>query len=149
MKTTHALAIVALASSSVLTGCRNTPTAADYTGAWTGPATVINSSGSGESTQYWDLVADPTGRITGNASYKIADDQSISGTNAEGKMVKSDSEVVMGMIDFDSGRFVMVETEENGTIYGELMSDGRIKIIRAQPGTQPVVIHTILSRQAR
>ena len=149
MTPTRSLTLLALASALFLVGCRSQPTPADFTGAWTGQASVINASGSGKSMQYWDLVADPSGRMTGNASYKISEDQAITGTSAEGKVVKSDSETVMGMIDYDTGKFILVETEENGTVFGELLPDGRIKLIRSQPGQNPVVIRTILSRQAR
>ena len=148
MTTNRFLVLSALSSAPLLAGCHNQPSAADFTGAWTGQAATINASGSGESSQYWDLVADPSGRMTGNASYKISEDQAFTGTNAEGKTVKTDTEQVIGMIDYETGKFIMVETEENGTIYGELLSDGRIKIIRSQPGPNPVVIRTTLIRQA-
>ena len=141
-------AIIALTIAPALVGCHSQPDAADFTGAWTGQATSINASGSGETSQYWDLVADPSGRMTGTATYRISSDQAFTGTNASGKMVKSDSEQVIGMIDFDTGEFIMVETVENGTVHGELLSDGRIKLIRSQPGPNPVVIRTILTRQA-
>ena len=142
------LALIALSPAPLLAGCHNQPVAADFTGAWTGQATTINASGSGESSQYWDLVADPSGRMTGNASYKISQDQAFTGTNAEGKTVKSDTEQVIGIIDYDTGKFVLVETVENGTVHGELLPDGRIKIVRSQPGPDPAVIRTILNRQA-
>ena len=148
MTANRILALIALTSAPLLTGCHNQPSAADFTGAWTGKAAAINASGSGESSQFWDLVADPSGRMTGNASYKISEDLAFTGTNADGKTVKSDSEQVIGMIDYDTGKFIMVETVENGTVYGELLSDGRIKIIRSQPGPNPVVTQTILTRQA-
>ena len=141
------LVLSALASAPLLAGCHNQPSAADFTGAWTGQAAAINASGSGECSQYWDLVADPSGRMTGNASYKISEDQAFTGTNAEGKTVKADTQQVIGMIDYETGKFIMVQTEENGTIHGELLSDGRIRIIRSQPGPNPVVIQTTLIRQ--
>ena len=148
MPASRSLVLIALAFTPLLVGCQSQSSSADFTGAWTGKATAINASGSGETSQFWDLVADPSGRMTGTAAYRISDDEMLTGTNAEGKTVKGDSERVIGMIDYETGRFIMVETEENGTVYGELMSDGRIKITRAQPGAQPVVVHTILTRQA-
>ena len=148
MRIAHALATIALVSIPILSGCRSGSSASDFTGAWSGKASVINSSGSGEASHDWDLVADPTGRMTGNVSYRIPGEQTLTGTDAEGKTVRSDSEQVIGMIDYDTGTFIMVETDELGTIFGELLDDGRIRIMQSQPGPQPVVVHLILSRQA-
>ena len=131
-------------------GCQRPSTAEDFNGAWRGTGTAITSTGSGTSQQEWALDADPTGRLTATNVWRIADGDDREGFTHDGRKVRSDTEHLIGMIDFDDHQFVLVETVENGTIFGELLPDGRIRLIRSQPaGEDSVVMMTTLTRTAR
>ena len=117
MRIARALATIAPVSIPILSGCRSGSSASDFTGAWTGKASVISSSGSGEASHDWDLVADPTGGMTGNVSDRIPGERTLTGTDADGKTVRSDSEQLIGMIDYGTGTFIMAETDEIGTFF--------------------------------
>ena len=82
-------------------------------------------------------------------TWSMSADDNLHGYDFEGDEVKGDTEQLLGQIDYETGRFVAVETEESGTAFGELLPDGRIRVLLAQPGEKPVVLRTTLTRTAR
>ena len=138
------------AGTGLVTGCRQAPsTAADFNGAWRGDAQFLNSTGQGNSVHEWSIDADPTGRMMVAVTWSMSADDNLHGYDFEGDEVKGDTEQLLGQIDYETGRFVAVETEESGTAFGELLPDGRIRVLLAQPGEKPVVLRTTLTRTAR
>ena len=149
MRTTTVIIFGGLLVGLLSTGCQQPSTAEDFNGAWRGTGTAITSTGSGTSHQEWALDADPTGRLTATNVWRIAEGDDRHGLTHDGRKVQSDTEHLIGMIDFDDHQFVLVETQENGTIFGELLPDGRLRLVRSQPGSDSVVMMTTLTRTAR
>lgn len=63
-------------------------------------------------------------------------------------MVLSHKEEVIGLASLRDGTIALVEIAENGTLLGTLTPDGRLELLRTQPGEKPVVTFAILSRSA-
>jgi len=143
------LAATLVLGIGLATGCRQASTAADFNGAWRGDAQVLNSMGQGENVQEWSIDADPTGRMVVAVTWTRPADDDLQGHDARGNAVKRDAERMLGLIDFETSRFTAVETEESGTAFGELLPDGRIRVLLAQPGDKPVVLKTTLTRTSR
>ena len=89
------------------------------------------------------------GRMIVAVTWSMSADDNTHGYDFGGEAVKGDTEQLLGLIDYETGEFVAVETEEPGTVFGELLPDGRIRVRLAQPGEKPVVLHTTLTRTAR
>ena len=150
MRIQPALLVLLAAGTGLVTGCRQAPsTAADFNGAWRGDAEFLNSTGRGNSIHEWSIDADPTGRMMVAVTWSMSADDNAHGYDFGGEAVKGDTEQLLGLIDYETGEFVAVETEEPGTVFGELLPDGRIRVRLAQPGEKPVVLHTTLTRTAR
>jgi len=150
MRTGTIITLGGLLAIVLCAGCQRTSVVADYTGAWRGTGTVITSSGPGTSEQEWVFQADPSGRLTATNTWRIAKEDDRKGFTHDGEEVRSDTEHLIGIIDFEGDHFVLVEMEENGTIRGRLLPDGRIRLVRSQPrGSDSVVMMTTLSPVAR
>ncbi|MAH66920.1 MAG: hypothetical protein CMJ27_11145 [Phycisphaerae bacterium] len=149
MSNSHRMIITSFltAGTLVMQGCSFD--ANDFTGRWEGPCVGMNSLGTigvdptkgSDSVQTLELVADAAGRLRGSIAWR-AD----SGHDHEQQVVSSDSEDVIGLADLADGSFVLVETEESGTLVGRILSGGRVELLRTQPGIRPVVTASTLER---
>ena len=149
MSNPHRMLITSLLAAGTLAmqGCSFD--ANDFTGRWEGPYVGVNSFGSigadpnkgRDSVQTLELVADAAGRLRGSIAWR--EDR---GQNFEMDEVRGDTESLLGLADFADGSFVLVETEESGTLVGRILSGGRVELLRTQPGTQPVVTASTLER---
>ena len=149
MSNSHRMLITSFlaAGTLVMQGCSFD--ANDFTGRWEGPYVGVNSFGSigfdptkdTDSIQTLELVADAAGRLQGSIAWR--EDR---GYDSESKVVSGDSEDVIGLADLADGSFVLVETEESGTLVGRILPGGRVELLRTQPGDQPVVTASTLER---
>ncbi|MDE0889363.1 MAG: hypothetical protein OSA40_07885 [Phycisphaerales bacterium] len=115
--------------------------ASDFSGRWEGRSIGVNSIGDTGSIQTLELAADDHGRLRGSIAWREA-----VGKDFELDKVRDDAEDLIGLADFTNGSFVLVETEESGTLVGRILSDRKVELLRTQPGIQPVVTASTLER---
>ena len=116
MRIQPALFVLLAAGTGLVTGCRQAPaTAADFNGAWRGGAQFLNSTGRGNSVHEWSIDADPTGRMLVAVTWSMSADDNTHGYDFGGEAVKGDTEQLLGLIDYETGEFVAVETEGTHT----------------------------------
>jgi hypothetical protein len=138
--------VIAVASLPLLAGCARHRTPADFAGTWTGEAWCINTSGDPHVEQVLRLEVADHGRVRGSIGWRSLDGNR--GHDQDGNLVVSHEEQIIGLASLRDGTIALVETAENGTLLGTLTPDGRLELLRTQPGETPVVTFAILSRSA-
>lgn len=135
---------IAITSISLLAGCLGPRKPADFTGTWIGEASCINANGDPHVEQVLLIEVADQGHIRGSIGWRSLDGDH--GHDHDGNVVLSHEEKVIGLASLRDGTIALVEMDENGTLLGRLMPDGRLELLRTQPGEKPVVTFAILSR---
>jgi hypothetical protein len=138
--------VIAAASIPLLAGCVRHRKPADFAGTWTGEAWCINASGDPHVEQVLLIEVADQGHVRGSIGWRSLDGDH--GHDQDGNVVLSHKEEVIGLASLRDGTIALVEIAENGTLLGTLTPDGRLELLRTQPGEKPVVTFAILSRSA-
>jgi hypothetical protein len=138
----RALALLSLASLSV--GCATRYQPDDFAGTWRGQATCVNTVGSPTVEQVLSIEIGVQGRVEGTIAWRTLD--AGLGHDPDGEEVFEDIENVIGIASVEDGSMALVETAEPGTLFARMRPDGRLELLRTQPGQQPVVTLATLAR---
>ena len=112
-------------------------------GTWTGGGWRINARGPNRIEDTLVLTVDENGLVSGTRNWKTLEG---AGGHAGLTPVRADEEQLLGVFNWQTGEFRLVETNEPGTIEGQLLDADTIEFFGMQPGRLPSTSRERLSR---